>query len=110
MRTTLYFLGLFALGLLIADWPSVATTMPDAVRIPVVKPHGKGPQEPPALFRHSLHSAASCVVCHPGLFPRYRLGFTHAEMNDGRFCATCHDGRAATAINDYKCEACHVPK
>lgn len=83
--------------------------MPDVVRIPIVSPHGDGPQAPAARFRHGRHAQATCNACHPSLFPRYPLGFTHADMNQGRFCAACHNGSGSPAIADYSCEDCHAP-
>ena len=91
-------------------WTPRAISMPDSVRIPIVEPHPEGAPQAPALFRHGRHDSFSCAACHPATFPEWRAGFTHQDMNDGRFCGTCHDGSAATAINTYACEDCHVPK
>lgn len=96
----------FAVGLVSS---SDTTAMPDAIRIPVVEPHPNGFPATAALFRHSAHAQLSCYACHPGLFPRQRLGFTHLQMEGGRFCAACHDGQSAFAITGSPCERCHVP-
>jgi len=85
-----------------------AAMMPDAVRIPVIKEHPGDIPPDAALFRHGTHATFVCAVCHPATFPAYPLGFTHKEMNEGRFCATCHDGKASTAIAEMTCEACHA--
>jgi c(7)-type cytochrome triheme protein len=86
------------------------SSMPDAVRIPIVSPHPQGAPQAAALFRHGTHSQSNCYGCHPGLFPRYPLGFTHADMNQGSFCAGCHNGQGAQPISAMACEKCHVPK
>jgi c(7)-type cytochrome triheme protein len=93
----------FAVGL---TWPT--TAMPDAVRIPIVEPTPG--RIPAALFRHGTHAQFTCYACHPSIFPRERVGFTHAEMQTDRFCAACHDGSGAFAIANAPCERCHVGK
>jgi c(7)-type cytochrome triheme protein len=89
-------------------WPTAA--MPDAVRIPIVTPAPGRIPAAAALFRHGTHGQFTCYACHPSLFPKERVGFTHADMQTGRFCAACHDGAGAFAIADAPCERCHVPK
>ena len=86
-----------------------AASMPDTVRIPVLKPVPGRVPAAPAIFRHSTHGMYACYGCHPGLFPRYRVGFTHRDMAAGRYCAACHDGRGAFDVADAECERCHVP-
>ena len=63
-------------------------------------------------FRHDTHVDArrpDCTVCHPGTFPILSTTqpkpITHAEMEKGRACGTCHDGRSASGLDD--CSACH---
>jgi c(7)-type cytochrome triheme protein len=51
-----------------------------------------------------------CYQCHPSPFPQALAPFTHADMDEGRFCATCHDGRRAVAVNQLSCEVCHAPR
>lgn len=100
------------LGLVLAAfgaWAPAVASMPDAVRIPPLSPHPGGIPAAPALFRHSTHAQTTCYGCHPSVFPRSPLGFTHAAMQAGEFCGSCHDGRAAFAVATAKCEACHVP-
>jgi c(7)-type cytochrome triheme protein len=87
-----------------------ALSMPDSVRIPIVKPHPEGAPPDAALFRHGRHDTYGCAGCHPALFPQYGLGFTHEHMREGRFCGVCHDGRAATDVTAMSCEECHVPR
>ena len=38
------------------------------------------------------------------------ISFTHADMNQGRFCGHCHGGGEAPAIPTYRCERCHVAR
>jgi c(7)-type cytochrome triheme protein len=108
--------GLLASGgcLLVAGalalWWRPVLSMPDAVRIPIVEPHPKGAPPDAALFRHGRHDQFTCAACHPGLFPQWRAGFTHFDMNEGRFCGACHDGTAAFDVRTADCKDCHVPK
>jgi len=83
-----------------------SAAMPDLVRIPSVRPRPAGP--PGAVFFHSGHANFMCHNCHPALFPSARVGFTHDDFAEGRFCANCHDGKAAWAITGADCERCHV--
>jgi c(7)-type cytochrome triheme protein len=102
-----------ALGLVVAAlgaWTPDAASMPDAVRIPPLAPHPGGVPAAPALFRHTTHGQFACYGCHPSVFPRYPLGFTHADMQAGEFCGSCHDGRAAFAVATRACDVCHVPR
>ncbi|MFO7567108.1 MAG: cytochrome c3 family protein [Enhygromyxa sp.] len=87
-----------------------ALSMPDAVRIPIVEPRPDGARPDAALFRHGRHDQFSCAACHPGLFPKWRAGFTHRDMNEGRFCGACHDGTAGFDLREADCKSCHVPK
>ncbi len=86
------------------------SAMPDAVRIPIVTPTPGRVPAAAALFRHGTHAQFGCYGCHPSIFPRERVGFTHADMQSGRFCGACHDGAGAFAIPDVACETCHVGK
>lgn len=77
----------------------------------------RGPESPGVVvFSHASHVDArrpDCTTCHPGLFrileknalaqggPR----ITHEQMEAGRQCGTCHDGKAAHGLED--CAACH---
>jgi c(7)-type cytochrome triheme protein len=71
------------------------------------------------VFSHASHVDAArpdCTGCHPRLFsilheatptqggPR----ITHKEMEAGRQCGACHDGKAAHGFED--CAACHRDK
>lgn len=101
--------ALLALGAAIAAAPALLrapAAMPDAVRIPIVREHPQG--APAALFRHSNHTNFMCHSCHPALFPSARVGFTHDDLRAGRYCASCHNGHVAWAIDGAACERCHT--
>lgn len=65
------------------------------------------------VFSHETHFAFEgnrCIGCHPALFrmltPSHRT--SHAEMNAGRGCGACHDGRHAFGVADSStCGTCH---
>jgi c(7)-type cytochrome triheme protein len=66
------------------------------------------------VFRHGTHVALAsngCTACHPRLFrilvPTGRIA--HAEMDAGRSCGACHDGRRAFGVRAKEsCPLCHV--
>jgi c(7)-type cytochrome triheme protein len=66
------------------------------------------------IFRHTTHTAfagGQCVACHPQPFkilhPTRRTN--HEEMNAGRSCGMCHDGRKAFGTGDQAaCQSCHI--
>ncbi len=65
------------------------------------------------VFRHGTHVAllGRCTECHSGLFRILTSTdrITHAEMNAGRSCGACHDGRHAFGVGAREsCAACHV--
>jgi c(7)-type cytochrome triheme protein len=65
----------------------------------------------PVLFKHGLHvrlADGRCLACHPAPFRILRPtgGFTHEEMDAGRQCGICHDGKKATGTRD-DCTHCH---
>jgi c(7)-type cytochrome triheme protein len=101
-------LGLFALGVSLLAVPLVGLAVPDTVRIPKAKEHPPGTPQAAALFSHWEHGSQRCYACHPDVFPQARISFTHADMNQGRFCGRCHDGGAAPTVYSYPCERCHV--
>jgi c(7)-type cytochrome triheme protein len=98
---------LLAALILISLSATAAVVFPAAIRLPRVK--GGAASPPPALFSHRTHVTNSCYGCHPNPFPQERFAFTHADMKQGRFCATCHDGSAAFRVEGTSCETCHVP-
>jgi c(7)-type cytochrome triheme protein len=65
----------------------------------------------PVVFSHTVHVPLAddrCIACHPALFPILRPTgkITHAEMSAGKECGACHDGVAASGIED-DCAHCH---
>ncbi|HTP66313.1 MAG TPA: cytochrome c3 family protein [Geobacteraceae bacterium] len=62
-----------------------------------------------AVFSHKFHlTSYNCKDCHTSVFP-YKVGvkkFTMAEMEQGKGCGTCHNGKDAfSAAGD--CDRCH---
>jgi c(7)-type cytochrome triheme protein len=62
-----------------------------------------------AVFSHNLHlEMFKCTDCHTGRFP-YKTGvksFTMGEMEEGKSCGGCHDGKTAFSVKD-QCNRCH---
>jgi c(7)-type cytochrome triheme protein len=96
-----------ALGL-----PLAVLAMPESIRIPQVNKHGKGDPTESALFSHWEHDQFQCYACHTSIFPQKKMGFTHEDMEHGKYCAACHDGKTAWKVDDddVECETCHVEK
>ena len=65
-------------------------------------------------FRHETHvefSDRNCVTCHPETFRILRTtrATSHEEMDAGRACGACHDGRKAFATKEQDaCANCHA--
>ena len=68
------------------------------------------------VFSHATHvgmqAKADCTACHPKLAPilKARAGatrqpMTHAAMEKGQSCGSCHNGKSARAFED--CTMCH---
>jgi len=88
-----------------------AWAVPVRVRLPIVRAHGKADPPDAALFSHWQHEQYPCFACHPTLFPRARKGFTHDDMDEGRFCGACHDGRTAPPTSGARAtcrSSCHA--
>ena len=84
------------------------------LRLPADLTFASNPDAPaPVLFRHETHvdaSAPRCTGCHPEPFSilKRERRVSHAEMDEGRQCGICHDGRAAFKASDSDaCEFCH---
>ncbi|MCA9516537.1 MAG: hypothetical protein KC635_16465 [Myxococcales bacterium] len=90
----------------------MALVAPDIVRIPIVKEHPSSAPPDAARFSHWSHNQIGCYGCHNTIFPKRKMGFTHADMEQGLFCGSCHNGRLAWSPNDKRvtCETCHVGK
>jgi c(7)-type cytochrome triheme protein len=66
------------------------------------------------VFRHTTHAALTdnkCLTCHPRPFailhPTRRV--RHDDMNAGRSCGLCHDGKSASGTTDSSsCQECHA--
>ena len=71
----------------------------------VFKPQGITP----ATFSHDIHTAAfNCRECHTKVFA-FKAGakhFTMAEMEKGKSCGTCHNGKEAFSVAG-DCNKCH---
>lgn len=77
------------------------------------------PQSPDSpgkvTFLHATHlgERPDCTRCHPKLFSIMKASparaaarrITHANMEKGRQCGACHNGKAAFGFDD--CTACH---
>jgi c(7)-type cytochrome triheme protein len=96
-----------ALGLVLLSSVALGAAFPAVLRIPRRNP-GAAAVPPRALFSHRTHQSFGCYACHPAVFPQAAVGFTHAEMQDGKYCGRCHDGRIAFPIPGAACGRCHV--
>jgi c(7)-type cytochrome triheme protein len=97
-----------AAAVLLAAAAALAAAYPATLRIPR-REAGRAPAVPEAMVSHRSHDALGCFACHPGTFPQAAFGFTHEDMNNGRFCGRCHDGRVSFAVVGTACARCHVP-
>ncbi len=108
MRTRSRALALAALlsvpaALLAAGLPK----LPKEIALP------QGPDSPGVVtFRHESHvdpAKPECTTCHPGVFKILKTTkakpIRHADMDKGRACGTCHDGKSASGLDD--CTTCH---
>ncbi len=76
----------------------------------------KGGDQGPAVFSHTAHTAkgAKCTDCHLKLF-KMKAGDTGGgkplamkDMEAGKFCGACHDGKKAFSVKEEKnCGKCH---
>ena len=90
-----------------------ADAVPLTLPADIVYEHTVGPDSA-VVFRHGVHVSLEgnrCTSCHPKLFrilkPTGRT--THREMDAGRSCGACHDGRHAFAVRSLgACKSCHV--
>lgn len=96
-------------AVLLGTATAIAAAYPAVLRIPR-REAGKMPALPEAMFSHRTHGAFGCYGCHPSTFPQAAVGFTHDDMNKGRFCGRCHDGQVAFAVAGTVCARCHVPR
>jgi len=65
----------------------------------------------PTIFKHAEHiESHHCSDCHTRLYPTTRRAkkVSMAEMEKGKSCGACHNGKDATAISS--CATCHPTK
>lgn len=105
----------FAL-ILLAGLSAVATAAGALPKLPAPRAFPMGEGSPGAVeFRHESHvdsDRPACTGCHPSTFSILRPAataddrpVTHARMEAGRACGTCH-GKTATGFDD--CTFCHA--
>lgn len=67
---------------------------------------------PPATYPHWVHRMQyRCYVCHEEIF-KMKAGadvITMPEIEDGKFCGKCHNGKIAFGVVFEACPRCHRP-
>jgi len=67
---------------------------------------------PPALFPHLPHRVLfRCYACHDPIFKMQRGAdaMTMDQIDDGKYCGACHNGRTAFASDNLSnCSQCHT--
>ena len=61
------------------------------------------------VFSHTFHTGLyTCVDCHTSRYTttRSKARVSMQEMEKGKSCGGCHDGKTAFSVKD-KCESCH---
>lgn len=64
------------------------------------------------IFSHTAHNTLfKCTDCHNGIFIPGKTSKRHsmAEMEKGKSCGACHDGKTAFGVKDA-CVKCHIVK
>jgi c(7)-type cytochrome triheme protein len=89
--------------LLASAGPAAATVGGGDITFPV-----KGADK--AVFSHEAHVVGAklkCQDCHPGLYLNVAKSKTATmkQMEKGKSCGACHDGKRASALDD--CTKCH---
>jgi c(7)-type cytochrome triheme protein len=102
--------------------PSIAKAIAASVagdpRLPADYTFPMGASSPgPVTFRHETHwtlvDRATCATCHATGFRLRSPGtpqtgaLTQERIHEGDLCASCHNGRAAFAVDD-DCTLCHA--
>ncbi len=100
------FAGLAALVLM------AVFTMGSAVAAPPGKTiEYEGGGKGKVVFDGKVHAdkGLKCPDCHPKTFAMKKgAKMTMADMNEGKFCGTCHNGTKAFKTNDAaNCNKCH---
>lgn len=70
-----------------------------------------GPAEfPPAVYPHWIHRMQfRCYVCHQSIF-KMKRGSNPVTMDDidgGKYCGVCHNGKIAFGTSFGQCFHCH---
>ncbi len=66
------------------------------------------------VFSHRTHvqyEGSSCTGCHPKLYSILKGGaiITHRDMEAGRSCGACHDGKKTFGVRESSaCATCHT--
>ena len=101
-----------SLGLLLAVASSRAGEAASELRLPADVTYRAADGSPgPVVFSHTTHVAFAenrCLGCHPAPFTMLRpIGrITHEDMDAGRSCGVCHDGKMAHGTQEG-CDSCH---
>lgn len=67
-------------------------------------------QIPPAVFPHLPHRVAyRCYACHDAIFPMKKDAppTSMLEIDSGRACGVCHNGKVAFGVDFGTCSRCH---
>jgi c(7)-type cytochrome triheme protein len=64
------------------------------------------------VFSGSIHAGKGlkCMECHPKIFPMKKTTeeLKMSEMNAGKYCGECHNGKRAFSTNNpADCSKCH---
>jgi c(7)-type cytochrome triheme protein len=71
---------------------------------------GGSSEIPPAVFSHAIHRIRyRCAACHPAVFglKRGSGAMSMKEIQEGRACGVCHNGKIAWGVNFETCPICH---
>jgi c(7)-type cytochrome triheme protein len=93
----------------------LATADEDApqLRLPPAVTYARSDSSPgPVVFSHETHllfTETRCLPCHPQHFSILRPAgrMTHEEMDAGKKCGACHDGKTASGVQE-DCDSCHT--
>lgn len=93
---------------------TVAVTLEAGAKVGGGDVHLKSPGMIDAIFSHDAHVAAAglkCTACHPKPYLDTRKHQTVAmkEMEKGKSCGVCHDGKKAFGVTS-NCRKCHPEK
>ncbi len=76
----------------------------------VLKRYVENAMLPPSVFSHWYHRIRyRCYACHPSIFEMKRgTRITMDEIDKGKFCGACHNGKVAWSVSFDSCTKCHV--